>query len=259
MTRIEKASTTLRAEVVAAQGLDSAGVDAMFRLYRDYYAPADRRAFSADLAAKTHVILLFDAGSRLRGFSTIRRWRADTPLGPRAFMYSGDTVIAQAFWGSQTLPLRWIELAGELKAADPATPLHWLLISKGHRTYRLMPAFARRSFPSRSEPTPPAMAALMTYMGAALFGPRFDAAAGVVRREPGGAALKPAFAGLDAARRRHPEIRHFLALNPGHGEGDELLCLCDLSMENLRPMAQTRFARGYARAGLDAASRGGGG
>lgn len=244
----------LTATVEEAAGIGALDRRAMFDLYAAYYQPAHAEVFAHDLAAKTHVIMLRDAGGTLRGFSTIKVWPTQTPLGPATFMFSGDTIIERAFWGSQALPFRWIEFAGTVKAANPATPLYWLLISKGHRTYRLLPAFARRYYPTWREETPERMRTLMEFAGRRMFGERYDAASGVVQHELGGAALKAEVAVVESAQQAHPEIAHFMQRNPGHATGDELLCLCELSADNLQPMARAQFLKGYDSATLGTAA-----
>lgn len=226
----------------------------MFRLYAGYYQPANAEIFQRDLADKTHAVLLRDERGFVRGFSTIKLWEAEPPGGRVTFMYSGDTIIARAFWGSQALPFQWIEFAGRLKAANPTTPLYWLLISKGHRTYRLLSAFARRYYPTWRGDTPGQAVALMHFAGREMFGSRFDAQAGIVRHDGEAAALKADYAVIEPTQRLHPEIAHFLHLNPGHAQGDELLCLCELSAENLQPMARVQFLRGYDRSQLGSAA-----
>ena len=233
-------------EVVEVGSLGAAEHAAMFRLYARYYQPARPEVFAADLRGKDRAVLLRDRGGGIQGFSTIRTWGLDMPWGRQRVIFSGDTVIARKFWGSRTLPLAWIEHAGRVHAGDPQTPLWWFLIAKGHRTYRLMPGFARAYFPRPERETPPRIEALLFRLGEACFGDRFDPGTGVVRHSEGDAALKAEFAGDKGRRANNPLAAFFEARNPGHAQGDELLCLCELSEENLRPGARESFLRGYA-------------
>jgi hypothetical protein len=45
-----------------------------------------------------------------------------------------------------------------------------------------------------------------------------------------------------------PEVRFFLAANPGYVRGDELLCLCRLAPDNLTPIARRAFEQGMREA-----------
>lgn len=253
MTGATPGSRNLTADVATVSAIDRQMRRAMFDLYARYYAPAYAGVFESDLLAKTHVLLLQDDGGALRGFSTIRVWRTSYEGRPFVVLYSGDTIIDQPYWGSQALPFRWLEFAGAVKAENPSLPLYWLLISKGHRTYRLLTSFARTYFPSRRWETPEDMARLMGFAGETMFMSRFDEATGIVRTD-GGAALRTDFAGMDGARAMHPDVAHFTRLNPGYASGDELLCLCELSEENLHPIARTQFLRGHERAALGTAA-----
>ncbi|MFZ2100547.1 MAG: hypothetical protein WAU86_08285 [Oricola sp.] len=235
----------LHCDIAAVSDIDARLRSAMFALYDRYYSGAARLAFERDLAEKSQVVLLRNGEGALCGFSTVRTWTLDGGEESVRIVYSGDTVIDRAYWGTQALSFHWIENAGAIKASVPETPLYWLLITKGHRTYRYMSAFARDFYPTWRRETPAAMKRLMDTAGRTAFGDRYDQSAGIVRHEPGGAALRGDYAGLDPHRLANREVAFFLECNPGYAAGDELLCICELSETNLRPMARTQFLRGY--------------
>lgn len=233
----------LRAMAVATEDFDSGFVVEAFDLYASYYAPVDFDRFRRDLKAKSAAIVLRDEEGRLRGFSTVARFGFLTPQGPVAGLFSGDTVIHRACWGEQALPFAWIEHAGRIKAAEPETPLYWLLITKGHRTFRYLPAFACGYWPGTDASLKP----LADRIAAERFGALYDAKRGVVRPDPAcPTALRPEYRGLEPERISNPHIQFFLAQNPGHAAGEELVCLCELSADNLRPWARRQFLKGMA-------------
>ena len=245
----------LHCEIADVSAVDDATRAAMFDLYERYYSGARRPAFERDLADKSQVLLLRNAAGAVSGFSTVKSWVASVGTMRLRVIYSGDTVIDRTHWGTQALPFRWLENAGAIKAMDPRTPLYWLLITKGHRTYRYMSAFARTFYPTWRAETPPQMQLLMETVGHQTFGDRFDRAAGIVRHDQDGAALRGEHAGLDGRQAANREIAFFTQRNPGHGDGDELLCMCELSEDNLRPMARKQFLRGHDNAELDTSER----
>ena len=114
--------SALLSEIVDVADIDPATRQSMFAIYERYYEPAIPAVFEADLAAKSNAILLRDRSGTVRGFSTLKTWRVDTPFGPHRFVYSGDTIIEKSCWGTQAPPFRWIEHAGALKASDPERP-----------------------------------------------------------------------------------------------------------------------------------------
>ena len=236
----------LSARVVPREAFDADLLNPLWDLYARYYAPTDRAVFEADFRAKDWAIVLSDADGRDVGFSTIAE-RLDTLAGQRIrTLFSGDTIIERSHWGEQTLPYRWVELAGAIKARDPATPLYWLLISKGHRTYRLMPGFTFRHYPNPTGQTPAPIRDLMDHLGRTRFGPAYDATTGIVRAGALPTRLRPEVDGAGEGAARNAHIRFFASRNPGHTRGDELLCLCELTPENLRPRARAHLLRGLA-------------
>ena len=67
------------------------------------------------------------------------------------------------------------------------------------------------------------------------FGKRYDAAAGILRAEPGNQRLREGIAELDDRRLRDPHVAFFQQRNPGHPQGDELVCLARFHPDNLNP------------------------
>lgn len=223
-------------------------VAAMATLFERYYAGGSRDQFIQDLAGKTHVIELRD-GDILCGFSTLCVYGLGPSEGrPGAIriIFSGDTIIDQAYWGEQSLALAFCRFAGQLKAAEPHQPLYWLLISKGHRTYRYLHLFAHRYHPSHGGEASPELVQLAAEVAAQRFGDAFDAERGLVRLGEAATRLRPQW--LDGHRALHPSpaTRFFFQRNPRHDLGDELVCLCELEVGNLRSFALRAFREGLA-------------
>jgi hypothetical protein len=233
----------LNAEIISVDGIGNRQIDEMFRLYSRYYEPACSSTFEKDLREKEWALVLRDECGRVRGFSTILTF--DALVGSRArFLFSGDTIIEREFWGTQVLAFRWMEFAGSIKRRDPSTPLYWLLISKGHRTYRYLAAFARTFYPTYRAETPGHVQALMDAAAIAKFGDAYSARRGIVEHDKDSVHLIPELADSDK-HRLNRDVQFFRERNPGHGDGDELVCLCELSAGNLTPIAQRQFLRGY--------------
>lgn len=234
-------SPSLQARVVTRAALDAATVRAMYALYASSYADTAETIFRRDLATKTHVLLLTRDDGALRGFTTIEHYTSNATGRLVRVLFSGDTVVERADWGSPALAVEWLRFAGAAARAD-ATPLYWLLIVKGHRTYRFLPAFAKRYVPHHELAESPDERALLSALARAKFGAHFDAATGVVRFPTPQGRLVDELANVPERHRRLPAVAHFLGLNPGYRAGDELVCLCELALANLRPFAARAFA-----------------
>lgn len=218
-------------EVVPQPGLDADARDALFRVASRVYTGLDRGTFDADLAEKELVIHLRDDAGELRGFSTLRVYRADQEGRPVDVLFSGDTAIEPEAWGTPALPQAWLWAALCHRARNPERPLWWLLLAGGYRTYRYVPVFFERGWPRYDRPLPPALAAFRDRLARDRYGDRY--ADGVVRLDVA-APLRPELAAPGELRARvDPHVAWFFEANPGHARGDELVCLVEIGADNL--------------------------
>jgi hypothetical protein len=230
------------------KGLSPADEAQMYALYEAYYEATSPQIFAADLAGKSHVFELRDAG-RLCGFSTLEVIELELEGAAHRALFSGDTIIRHEYWGEQTLAAAFCELAGRLKGARPEVPLYWLLISKGYRTYRYLNLFSRDYYPSCRAPTPPAAQRRLDALARHKFGAAYDARLGLVRFPCSRGQLRTPWAQIRDNLRERPEVRFFLERNPRFAQGEELVCLAELSVANLRGHARRAFQCGLAAAG----------
>ncbi len=213
----------------------------MWNLYRRFYAGTDRGLFDRDLAQKDSLLLLNDSAGRIQGFSTIAIGTTDFEQRPIRYVFSGDTIIERAWWGTQALAFSWLRYAGEIKRERPDMPLFWFLIVKGHRTFRYLPAFAREFYPHWQRVTPARIGALMNKLARERFGDAFDDVDGVIRYPASHGHLAEPFAEANEREAGREDVSFFLRRNSGYRNGDELVCLCELAEENLRPLARRLF------------------
>lgn len=231
----------LRASSITRAQLRDVDVAHMYALYSTCYRDTEQARFEHDLDDKTHCVIMRDDTGKLRGFSTLKLYEqqwGDTAL---RILFSGDTIVDPACWGSQQLAFCWIRLAGELKRNSPDRALYWFLICKGHRTYRYLRAFAHDFTPRFDRPAEPLRQALLDHLAVERFGHAYDAASGVLNFPTPQGRLAPALAEVPDAHRRLPDVAYFLERNPEYAHGNELVCLCELTPENLRPMARRIF------------------
>ncbi|HKX62314.1 MAG TPA: hypothetical protein VJS65_10725 [Verrucomicrobiae bacterium] len=222
-----------RSMVVARSALSGGQRDEMYQLLDAHFAGVTRDRFEGDLSEKDWVILVMQ-GNRLVGFSTMLAYEAICDDQPVSVIYSGDTIMARDAWGSTALPRAWIDTVNGLRDLHPRGGFYWLLLTSGFRTYRFLSVFWRMFWPRFDRATPPASKRLLDQLAAERFGNQYDPAAGVVRfRQP--QRLRRELVEVPAGRVEDPHVACFLARNPGHARGDELVCLTDLSAENLTP------------------------
>ncbi len=231
----------LTSQVVPVHSLGRSERDEMWALYHRFYAGTNRALFEDDLRAKDSLLVMRDDERRIQGFSTLAVGFAEHEGRVIRYVYSGDTIVDRAHWGSQSLAFTWLRYVGEIKRERPELPLFWFLIVKGHRTYRYLPTFARTFWPTWTGPTPTATADLMARLARERFGTAYDLGSGVIRHSKSHGHLVPEFAEASDREAGRDDVRFFLAKNPGYRSGDELVCLCELASANLRPLARRIF------------------
>jgi hypothetical protein len=238
------AAKGLTAEIADVAGLARADRWRMYAIYQAHYEATSWARFAADLDDKTWVVLVRNRAGAIQGFTTLAMLK--TALRGERFraIFSGDTIIDREYWGSQQLAFTWLRLAGQIKAAAPATALYWFLIVKGHRTYRYLSAFSERFYPHWAYPTPPAIGRVMAHLARLRFGEFYRPGLGIIRFPESRGHLRPEFAAIAPAEARRADVAFFLARNPGYVGGDELLCLTELDADNLQPHARKHFLEG---------------
>jgi hypothetical protein len=213
-------------------------------LYLAYYDGSNRTQIISDLEEKTEILLLYFEEC-LVGFTTLQLYDFEWQDSLVQIIYSGDTVVHRAHWGQQALAFAWIANLGKLLRERPSVPLYWFVILKGHRTYKFLPAFGKSFYPhwsiDRSDLKPLADALALDKFGGA-----FSPDTGIVKFDESRGRLNPEIAFPSEEEKRKESVRFFLEKNPGYVLGHELVCLCEISEENMKPLTK-RISRGSAR------------
>jgi hypothetical protein len=220
--------TPLRAEVLPRAAVTGPLREQMFHLLSAHFEGVERRLFDADLDEKDEVITLSDAHGALRGFSTLRAWRQEVNGQALWTLFSGDTIVDQAAWGSPALARGWLEAALRLRERAGGEPVWWMLICSGFRTYRFLPVFFHQFWPRHDARTPPELQHLIDELAQRRYGARYE---GGVVRLPGNGAVLPEIGGITPARLQNPHVACF-----------ELVCLAEVHPDNFTDAARRMWA-----------------
>ena len=113
----------------------------------------------------------------------------------------------------------------------PFRPIYWFFETFSYKSYLLLPRNFAEYWPRHEQPTPEAAAALIDQLASQTYGPAWRPARGIAVRS-GQQRLRehasPLAPGVDAG----PDVEFFARVNPGHAEGDMLVCLCPLTLRN---------------------------
>lgn len=222
----------MQTELIKTNALTASERLAMYELLSHHFEGSTLEVFETDLNLKNWVLLLKDDSSLLKGFSTLLMYDVGFEGETLSIVYSGDTIVDPSAWASSALSQAWVAAVNCLRSHYQGDRLYWLLISSGFRTYRFLPTFWQTFYPRYDQLTPVRLQRLTQFLCRRQFGHWYDEAAGVVRF-PKPHCLRPHLGGIPAERLRNPHVKFFAQQNPGHLQGDELVCLTEIATENL--------------------------
>jgi hypothetical protein len=226
----------------------------MLALMQLCYAGVTAERFSRDLEEKQYVILLsVRSTGELVGFSTLRV--AEDLMGgrPVELVYSGDTVIHPDHWGQKELQVQFSRFTAWRRLRRPLRPLLWLLLSGGYKTYLLSVNNFPRTIPRHDWEPPEERVVFMRELATRWFGGQYDAERGTLRFAEHHYRVRDGVAPIDRAAAAHPHIAFFAARNPGHVDGEELVCLTEIRLRDLALVMGRiviKQVRGLTRRGL---------
>jgi hypothetical protein len=229
----------LTSQVLPVQEIDADFTAKLYLLFAAHYDHVTLDRFEADLAEKDFIVVLRDAeNGEPRGFSTQQVLRMQIDGAPVRALFSGDTIIDPDYWGEQELVRGWCRVVGQLLVDDDPSPLYWLLISKGFRTYLYLPVFYREFWPRHDQATPASMQRIIDGLANRKWPQYYDSSSGLLKFPSSLGQLKSGIADVPAARADDPHVKFFLERNPTYREGTELVCLAPISLENTKSIGR---------------------
>lgn len=215
----------------------------MYRLFCSQFDNVSMQQFVADLDEKNWVLLLHNKSGNLIGFSSMHVYQTSIDGRTVTLVYSGDTTVDSSTWSDSALSYNMMGAFSWLQRHYNTDQLYWFLLVSGYRTYRLLPVFSQFFFPRFDQPTPDDVQAMMDAMAAERFGRNYDPKTGIVRLGVP-SVLKDKFRDIPENRMTDPNTTYFAKCNPGHLQGDELLCFTELSASRLTRLGKRMWQKG---------------
>ena len=215
----------LKGRTVPVKALSEEQARAMYLIMTEYYDNITEQNFYSDLSKKIDVILLCDENDMIHGFTTLAIFPYDEHT---LLIFSGDTIIEKEYWGNNDLQPIWLNTA-LTHAMNFIGKTYWLLLSKGYKTYKFLPVFFNDFFPRVDTETPKEIQEIIDKFGMEHFGDKYQNGVWVEGKDY----LKEDFAGISEAQLKDKNVAFFLKKNPNYSCGNELVCLTELSVDNL--------------------------
>lgn len=226
--RIENITTKEHKEIIA--------------LYLSYYDGSNAAQVKFDLDNKSEIILMTCA-NKIIGFTTLEFYEKKWQNKTIRIVYSGDTIVAKEHWGQQSLTFACITRMGVYKQEKPDLAVYWFLIVKGHRTYKYLPVFVKSFYPHWDYQSD-SLKALAEFLAVEKFADIFNPLKGVLEFPESKGHLKEQYAYPNDNEKNKLSVKYFLQRNPDYIKGHELVCLCELDGENMKPLSRRVFEKG---------------
>ncbi|MEC7119065.1 MAG: hypothetical protein VXW65_04060 [Pseudomonadota bacterium] len=202
----------------------------MYLLYQQYYANTCYELFERDFRKKTGAFLILhpDTGV-IVGFSTVLECRIQVGTQHYPAVFSGDTVIDQAFWGCRTLQRCMYQYLMRMKLRYFYQPIYWMLISKGFKTYLLLANNYYSYWPHPSGEHQRLSPIVHAYCEQ-FFDPYYDRTTGLLNFGADYQPLKQDVAPItDTMQQQNEKIDFFVRKNPTWQQGTELPCIGEIT------------------------------
>jgi hypothetical protein len=223
----------LHGKVVEVKVLTKQDRLTMFSLMAEYYDDINFPVFIKDLTEKDYCILLFDTNKIIKGFSTQKiisiRVRAEIIYG----VFSGDTIIHKDYWGSLELHKLFADFF--INYGKRYKGFYWFLISKGYKTYKMLPVFFIEFYPNHKEKTPFYEQEIIDSFGNTRYPEEYDKTSGVILYKETKDKLKTGVADITEKQLKDKDIQYFIKLNPDYIKGNDLVCIARLTEDNFKP------------------------
>ena len=215
----------------------------MYRLFCSQFENVPEDQFLFDLAQKNWALILRNDCGDLIAFSSMHVYNSSIENRDVTLLYSGDTAVDSDTWSDSALTYNLMGAFDCLRRHYGSHRLYWFLLVSGYRTYRLLPVFSQFFYPRFDESTPDDIQGLMHSMATERFNGKYNRETGIVNLEVP-SVLKDGYRGIPENRLSDPNIAFFAERNPGHLQGDELVCFCDLSEEKMTRLGKRLWRKG---------------
>ncbi|OJU60197.1 MAG: hypothetical protein BGN93_14925 [Acinetobacter sp. 39-4] len=221
-------------QYVEKEQIDIDRLKVMYSIYEQYYENTKFSIFADAFKKKSGAILIFNSETdEIVGFSTVVVQHFYLNGKDYTVLFSGDTVILRAFWGTRTLQSTMLKLMIKLRVKYPFNELYWLLISKGYKTYLLLANNYYVYYPNINDENQH-LSSVIEHYCENFFGEYYDKEAGLLNFGDDYQPLKGEVAPItEEMRTKNPNIHFFEQKNPTWTVGTELPCIGRLGWKDI--------------------------
>lgn len=226
--------------VYPTASLSPAQWDEIWILTQEFY-DVERAYAEAELRRRQR-IALFRMNDALLGMASIDVIEAPFRGRTITAISTAHVLLRENWRGRNLLQKLGFRTFLRERLRHPLRPIYWFFDTFSYKSYLLLPRNFRKFWPRYDQPTPPAQAALIDVLATHAYGAAWQPARGIVLRS-GQKRMRETAAPLILTRDSEPHLAFYAQANPGHADGDMLVCLCPLDLPNWLSLARNFLRR----------------
>lgn len=219
---------------IAAQNVEAvmpADWDDIWRLTERYYA-TDRQYVEQTLHTHQRLVLFRTRDAReLIGMAAVDVYPSEFEGRRIAVIFTSHVLLDDRYRGQNLIQRVGFRTFMEARRRYPLRPVYWFFDTFSYKSYLLLPRNFRDYWPRYDRAAPPWERNLMHHLATEAYGDAWRPELGVAVRS-GRKRLRAETAPIEPALLERPELAFYVRSNPGHAEGDMLVCLCPLTIAN---------------------------
>lgn len=196
-----------------------------------------RQDFIQDLEEKEAVMLLHKEthDGEIVGFSTLMTFELPVDGRKVKAVFSGDTTVLKEYRSSTGFGIEIARYFTKALEMFPKHEIYYILISKGWRTYKILPFFFKNFAPKHDTPSSTKDKAVMDAFGRKKYPREYHSDRGLIMFSKETQRLIPG--SVDALPPLEPDVhtRFFLERNLTYLSGTELVCVAPVNEDNFTP------------------------
>ena len=205
--------------------------DEIWQLTQIFY-DADRDYVEEKLRARQRTVLLRSCVDRsLVGMASVEVLHDSFEGKPLLAIHTSHVMLLPQYRGQNLLQRLGFRTFIATRLRYPLRPIYWFFDSFSYKSYLLLPRNFYHYWPRFDRTTPKRELDLMHQLAVRAYESDWVPEQGIVKRS-GRKRLKRDTAALGTRDITTPELDFFVRRNPGHAEGDMLVCLCPLTLRN---------------------------
>tara|TARA_Y100001954_G_scaffold92887_1_gene101693 strand:+ start:4765 stop:5499 length:735 start_codon:yes stop_codon:yes gene_type:complete len=220
-------------KLVKSNSINDRDINRMYSLMQENYDFILLENFKKDLIKKDYIGLLIDNNMTIQGFTTYAFNPNNYSNKKYNILFSGDTVISENFTGTQELTKGWGKTVGFFIKKYPEKKLLWYLMSKGYKTYLYLPFFFKKYYPALEESrNDQRLKKIINEFSNLIYPDCWNEELGIIKFKKRLGQVKEKHI-LKSIDKKNKHIDFFLEKNPGYINGDELVCMAEVDIDNL--------------------------